>query len=77
MRRPKYGWNDLITRVTAVAAMASSAANLAVDQEGSPWSIAWIALALSLITCSKVERLRQDIRITQTGRIHVRQDTQV
>lgn len=77
MRKPQYGWFDLLTRSTAVLAAGMSAANLAAGGSSSPWSLAWVALALALIACSKVERLRQDIRISQTGRVHLGQDTQV
>lgn len=74
MRKPPYGWFDRLTRGAATAALGMSAANLVADRSASPWSLAWVALALALIACSKVDRLRQDIRISQRGQVRVKQD---
>lgn len=60
MRRPKYGWMDLIMRVGAGVLIALAIADGIFGMY--PWSAAFGGIALALIACSDVHQLRQDFQ---------------
>lgn len=61
MRRPKYGWSDVVCRVVAAASMIIGAVGL-WPYPGSDRAMANVALGVALLALSGVERLRQDAR---------------
>lgn len=60
MRRPKYGWEDLVFRTSAALLLALATADTLFGLR--LWGTAFCGVALGLIACSKVDRLRQDLR---------------
>lgn len=76
MKKPKYGWSDLIGQVLAVICLTIGTADALFGL--TLWSTAFSGVALGIIASCKVDRLRHDLRIVagqkQTVDHHLKTD---
>ena len=61
MRRPEYGWSDIVLRAGCLVVAMLGLIGM-FPYPGTPTAMAQIALSIGLLALSEVRRLRQDVR---------------